>query len=36
VRDLLGFDHEHLTYRFQGGDFRLNDVHGKIVKEILA
>ena len=33
---LLGFDHEQLTYRFQGRDFRLTDVHGKIVKEILA
>jgi hypothetical protein len=33
---LLGFDHEQLTYRFQGRDFRLTDVHGKVVKEILA
>jgi hypothetical protein len=33
---LLGFDHEQLTYRLQGRDFRLTDVHGKIVKEILA
>jgi Protein of unknown function (DUF1501) len=33
---LLGFDHERLTYRFQGRDFRLTDVHGKIVKQILA
>ena len=33
---LLGFDHEQLTYRFQGRDFRLTDVNGKIVKEILA
>ena len=33
---LLGFDHEQLTYRFQGQDFRLTDVHGKIVQEILA
>ena len=33
---LLGFDHERLTYRFQGRDFRLTDVHGKVVKEILA
>lgn len=32
----LGFDHEQLTYRFQGRDFRLTDVHGKVVKEILA
>ena len=29
--DELGFDHEQLAYRFRGRDFRLNDVHGKIV-----
>ena len=33
---LLGIDHERLTYRFQGRDFRLTDIHGKVVKEILA
>jgi hypothetical protein len=33
---LLGFDHERLTFRFQGRDFRLTDVHGKLVKEVLA
>ena len=33
---LLGFDHERLTYRFQGRDFRLTDVEGKVVQEILA
>jgi hypothetical protein len=33
---LLGFDHEKLTYRYQGRDFRLTDVSGKVVKEILA
>ncbi len=32
----LGLDHERLTYRFQGRDFRLTDVHGKIVKGLLA
>lgn len=32
----LGFDHERLTYPFQGRNFRLTDVHGKVVKEILA
>ena len=32
----LGIDHERLTYRFQGRDFRLTDVAGKVVKEILA
>ncbi|MCI0389210.1 MAG: DUF1501 domain-containing protein [Acidobacteria bacterium] len=34
--DQLGFDHERLTYRFQGREFRLTDVHGKVVKEALA
>jgi hypothetical protein len=33
---LLGFDHERLTYRFAGRDFRLTDVHGKVVREIIA
>ena len=32
----LGFDHERLTYRYQGRDFRLTDVHGKVVRDILA
>ena len=33
---LLGLDHEKLTYRFQGRDFRLTDVHGKLVQPLLA
>ncbi|MFN0052667.1 MAG: DUF1501 domain-containing protein [Planctomycetales bacterium] len=33
---LLGFDHTRLTYRFQGRDYRLTDVHGKVVQELLA
>ena len=33
---LMGIDHTQLTYRFQGRDFRLTDVHGAIVKDILA
>ncbi|MBU6300749.1 MAG: DUF1501 domain-containing protein [Verrucomicrobia bacterium] len=33
---LLGFDHEKLTFRFQGRDYRLTDVHGHVVKGILA
>lgn len=33
---LLGFDHEKLTYRFQGRDYRLTDVHGHVVGGILA
>ena len=32
----LGFDHERLTYRFQGRDYRLTDVHGHVVKDILV
>lgn len=33
---LLGLDHERLTYRHSGRDFRLTDVHGRVVREILA
>ena len=33
---LLGLDHERLTYRYGGRDFRLTDVHGRVVKEVLA
>ena len=33
---LLGFDHTKLTYRFQGRDFRLTDVHGEVVRGLLA
>jgi uncharacterized protein DUF1501 len=36
ILHLLGFNHEKLTYRYAGRDFRLTDVHGKIVREILA
>ena len=32
----LGLDHTKLTYRFQGRDYRLTDVHGHVVKDILA
>ncbi len=32
----LGIDHERLTYRFQGRDYRLTDVHGHVVRDILA
>jgi hypothetical protein len=32
----LGFDHEKLTYRFMGRDFRLTDVHGKVVNDLLT
>ena len=33
---LLGFDHEKFTYRYAGRDFRLTDVHGEVVKKLLA
>lgn len=33
---LLGFDHERLTYRYAGRDFRLTDVHGRVIHDILA
>jgi hypothetical protein len=36
ILHLLGFDHERLTYRYAGRDFRLTDVHGHVVKDVLA
>jgi hypothetical protein len=33
---LLGFNHEQLTYRYAGRDFRLTDVSGEVVRDILA
>jgi hypothetical protein len=36
IMQLLGFDHERLTFRTQGRDYRLTDVHGKVVKKMLA
>src|SRR5688572_33234391 len=36
ILHLLGFDHTKLTYRHAGRDFRLTDVHGNVVKEVLA
>ena len=33
---LLGFDHTKLTYKFQGRDFRLTDVHGNVVHKLVA
>ena len=36
ILHLLGIDHARLTYRFQGRDFRLTDVHGRVVTDILA
>jgi arylsulfatase A-like enzyme len=36
VLHLLGLDHERLTFKYQGREFRLTDVHGKVVKALLA
>ncbi len=36
ILHLLGIDHERLTYRSAGRDFRLTDVHGKVVHELLS
>jgi hypothetical protein len=36
IMHLLGFDHTKLTYRFQGRDFRLTDVHGEVVQKLIA
>jgi len=36
ILHLLGFDHERLTYRYAGRDFRLTDVHGRVIREILS
>ncbi len=36
IMHLLGVDHTRLTYRYQGRDFRLTDVHGQVVQGILS
>ena len=36
ILHLMGFDHEKLTYRYGGRDYRLTDVHGQVVQQILA
>ncbi|MDG1132183.1 MAG: DUF1501 domain-containing protein, partial [Opitutales bacterium] len=36
ILHLLGIDHRKLTYRYQGRDFRLTDIHGHVVKDIIA
>jgi Protein of unknown function (DUF1501) len=36
VMHLLGIDHESLTYKYQGRHFRLTDVHGRVIRELLA
>jgi hypothetical protein len=36
ILHLMGIDHEHLTYKYAGRDYRLTDVHGKVVETIIA
>ena len=36
ILHLLGFDHKRLTYRYAGRDFRLTDVHGEVVRDIIS
>ena len=35
ILNLMGIDHERLTYKYQGRRFRLTDVHGRVVRDIL-
>jgi arylsulfatase A-like enzyme len=36
ILELMGFEHTELTYRYAGRDFRLTDVEGKVVRDIIA
>ncbi|MFP6866731.1 MAG: DUF1501 domain-containing protein, partial [Roseibacillus sp.] len=36
ILHLMGLDHEKLTYRYSGRDYRLTDVHGHVLKDIIA
>ena len=36
ILHLMGLDHKKLTYKFQGRHYRLTDVHGKVIKPLLA
>jgi hypothetical protein len=36
IMHLMGIDHERFTFRFQGRQFRLTDIHGDVVKPVLA
>jgi hypothetical protein len=36
ILHLMGVEHTRLTYRYQGRDFRLTDIHGEAVKKLLA
>lgn len=36
ILHLMGIDHTRLTYRYQGRDFRLTDIHGEVVRDVLV
>jgi hypothetical protein len=36
IMHLMGIDHERLTYRYQGRDFRLTDVHGQVIDRLVG
>ena len=36
ILHLLGVDHERLTFRYQGREFRLTDIHGEVVRDVLV
>ena len=36
ILNLMGFDHERMTYRYASRDFRLTDVHGQVIRDIIA
>ena len=36
ILHLLGLNHKQLTYHFQGRDYRLTDVHGKVIEDLIA
>jgi hypothetical protein len=36
ILQLLGLDHTRLTYKYSGREFRLTDVHGRVLKEVIA
>ena len=36
ILHLMGLDHEKLTFRFQGRDYRLTDVHGQVIHDLVA
>ena len=36
ILNQMGFDHKQLTYRYSGRDFRLTDVHGRVINELLV